>query len=108
MQRRTFLKVSAVAVAGLAGRLAFPWAAAAAGGDVSYGGVLYRAGSAGEVMTSTDGGATWSLHSDLGNIYSITKLAVERGGKRLRLTVGYGGHTFALALAPDARSWLTL
>lgn len=106
MQRRTFLKVSAVAAAALAGRLAFPWAAAAAAGDVSYGGALYRTGDAGKVLTSVDGGTTWSLHSDLGDIYSITRLAV-RGG-RLRLTVGYGAHTFALALAPDARSWLTL
>ena len=107
MQRRTFLKVSAVAVAALAGRLAFPWAAAAATGDVSYAGALYRTGGAGKVLTSADGGTSWSLHSDLGDVYSITKLATDRRG-RLRLTVGYGGHTFALALAPDARSWLTL
>ena len=50
MQRRTFLKVSAVAAAALVGRLAFPWAAAAAAGDVSYGGALYRTGDAGFVL----------------------------------------------------------
>ncbi len=107
MERRTFLKLASLAVAGVAGRLAFPWAAAAATADVSYGGSLYRAGGAGKILTSADGGRSWALHSDLGDMYSITKLGVDRGGSRLRLTVGYAGHTFALVLAPDKRSWLT-
>jgi hypothetical protein len=107
MERQTFLKVSFLTVAAFAGRLAFPWAAAAAGGDVSYGGLLYRAGSAGKILTSADGGTSWSLHSDLGEMYSITKLAVDRRSRSLRLTTGYAGYPFALVLAPNQRSWLT-
>ena len=107
MQRRTFLKVAALAVAGLAGRLAFPWAAAAAGGDVSYGGLLYRAGNRGKILTSADRGKSWTLHSDLGDIYSITNIAVDRRSKLMRLTVEYAGDPFALVLAPDQHSWLT-
>jgi hypothetical protein len=103
MKRRTFLKVSLVTVAGLAGRLAFPWAAAAAARDVSFGGLLYRAGGGGKILTSADG-SSWKLHTDLGDMYSITKLA---GGSKLRLTVGYAGYSFGLVLAPNQRSWLT-
>lgn len=108
MERRTFLKVSVVTAAAGAGRLAFPWAASAAGGDVSYDGLLYRAGGAGKVLTSDDRGTSWSLHSDLGDMYSITKLAVDRRSRRLQLTVDYGGYPFVLFLASDERSWLTV
>lgn len=107
MQRRTFLKLATVSVAALATRLAFPWAAAGANGSVSYAGAIYRAGGAGKILTSSDGGATWSLHSDLGDIYSVTRLATERGGKSLRATVAYASRTFGLVLAPDGRLWLT-
>lgn len=107
MERRTFLKVSLVTVAALAGRLASPWTAAAAGGDVAYGGVLYRTGGGGKVLRSADRGKSWTLHSDLGDMYSITNIAVDRRSKLLQLTVGYAGYPFALVLAADERSWLT-
>jgi hypothetical protein len=107
MERRTFLKLASFAVVTAAGRLAFPWSAAAAGRDVSYAGSLYRLGGAGRIQTSADGGGSWVLHSDLGDIYSITNLAVDRRSRLLRLSVGYAGHTFPLVLAPDTRSWLT-
>jgi photosystem II stability/assembly factor-like uncharacterized protein len=106
MERRTFLKTSFMAVAALGSRLAFPSAGEAAGGTVSYGGLLYRAGSSGKILKSADAGRSWSLHSDLGDMYSITKLGVV-SGSRLRLTVGYGGRSFGLFLAPNGRSWLT-
>jgi hypothetical protein len=107
MERRTFLKLGSFAIVAAAGRLAFPWAAAAAGRDVSYAGSLYRAGGAGKIQTSADGGLSWVLHSDLGDMYSISKLAVDRLSNRLRLTVGYAGDTFPLVLAADKRAWLT-
>ena len=107
MERRTFLKVSLVSAAAAAGRLAFPWTAAAAA-DVSYDGLLYRAGGRGKILTSPDRGKTWALHSDLGDAYTITEIAVDRRSRRLRLTVGYTGYPFLLFLAPDARSWLTV
>jgi hypothetical protein len=107
MERRTFLKLAASTIVAAAGKLAFPWAAAAASRDISYAGSLYRAGGAGKIQTSTDGGLSWVLHSDLGDMYSITKLAVDRLSNRLRLTVGYAGSTFPLVLASDKRSWFT-
>jgi hypothetical protein len=107
MERRTFLKVAASASVVTAGRLAFPWAAAAASRYVSYAGSLYRAGGAGKIETSADSGRSWVLHSDLGDMYSITNLAVDRRNTRLGLTVGYAGRTFPLVLAQDKRSWLT-
>lgn len=106
MERRTFVKLSASTTAAAAWRFAFPWAAAAASPYVSYAGSLWRAGAAGRIETSADGGRSWSLHSDLGDIYSVTNLAVDRQSKRLGLTVGYNGYTFPLVLAQDKRSWL--
>ena len=106
MERRTFLKLAASTIVVEAGRLAFPFAAAAGSRNVSYGGSLYRTGGAGKIQTSADGGWTWVLHSDLGDMYSIKNLAVDKTN-RLGLTVGYAGRTFPLVLAPDKRSWLT-
>jgi hypothetical protein len=105
MKRRNFLKLAASATVVTASELAFPWAAAAATRSVSYAGSLYRAGEAGKIETSTDGGRRWKLHSDLGDMYSIRRLAVDRRN-RLALTVGYDGYTFPLVLAQDQRSWL--
>jgi hypothetical protein len=108
MQRRTFLKLAGVTVITAAGRVAFPFAAPAATKYVSYAGSLYRAGGAGKIQTSTDGGRSWVLHSDLGDMYSIANMAVDRRTDRLGLTVGYAGRTFPLVLASDKRSWLTV
>jgi hypothetical protein len=107
MVRRTFLKLAGSATVAAAFRFAFPWAAAAANGYVSYAGLFWRAGGAGKVETSADRGRSWRLHSDLGDMYSITNLAVDRQSSRLGLTVGYAGYTFPLVLAKDKRSWLT-
>lgn len=107
MERRTFLKVSLVTVAALAARLASPWAASAAPGDVAHGGLLYRTGGAGKILSSADRGKSWRLHSDLGDMYSISNIGVDRRSKLLQLTVGYAGYPFALVLAADERSWLT-
>ena len=106
MHRNGFLKLAAVSVVVPAVRLAFPWAAAAANGDrVSYGGLLYRTGGKGVILKSADDGATWTLHSDLGDIYSISRLSVARN--RLRANVEYDARSFTLTLGPDKRSWLT-
>ena len=105
MQRRTFLKLAASTTLAAGARVAFPWAAAAASGYVSYSGSLWRAGGRGKIETSTDAGRTWKLHSDLGDPNSITKLAVAHN--QLTVTVSYAGRTFPLVLAQDKRSWLT-
>ena len=107
MERRTFLKFAGSATVAAAGRLAFPWAAAAGTRYVSYAGSLYRAGGAGKIEMSADGGRSWLLHSDLGSMYSIKDIAVDHRTNRLGLTVGYAGRTFPLVLASDKRSWLT-
>ena len=107
MKRQTFLKLGASATVAAAGRLAFPLAAAARIQYVSYAGSLYRAGGGGKIEMSTDGGRTWTLHSDLGDMYSIRKLVVNGRNTRLKLSVGYGAHRFPLVLAQDKRSWLT-
>lgn len=105
MQRRTFLKLAASTTFAAGARFAFPWAAAAATHRASYRGLLWRAGGRGKIETSADTGLTWKLHTDLGDMYAIKKLAVHN--KRLHVTVGYAGHSFSLVLAQDKRSWHT-
>lgn len=106
MQRRTFLKLAASTSIAAGARVAFPFAAAAAPGYVLFAGALYRPGSArGTIETSTDSGKTWKLHSNLGNMFTVTKLAVSH--TQLVATVGYAGRTFTLVLAPDKRAWLS-
>ena len=107
MQRRTFLKIAGSGTVAAASQVAFPWAASAATRYVSFAGSLYRAGGGGKIETSADAGRTWTLHSDLGDMYSIANLAVDRRNTQLDLTVGYTGRTFPLVLAQDKRSWLT-
>ena len=107
MQRRSFLKLGTLAAAALAARLPFPWeAAAAAAKSISYGGLLYRAGGGGKVLVSADGGALWKLHTDLGDMYSIGGLTVDRKSG-LRISVGYAGRSFTLYMAPDYMRWRT-
>ena len=105
MQRRTFLKLAASTTIAAGARVAFPWAAAAATRPVSYAGALFRLGGAGKIETSVDAGKTWTLHSNLGDMFSITNLTVRNS--RLNLSVGYAGRTFPLVLGQDKRSWLT-
>jgi hypothetical protein len=99
------MKLAASATVAAAWQFGVPWAAAAETGYVSFAGLLWRAGGAGKVETSSDAGQTWTPHSDLGDKYSIRRLVVTRYN-RLRLTVGYAGSTFPLVLAKDKRSWL--
>jgi hypothetical protein len=108
MKRRTFLMLGASATVAAASRLAFPRRAGAASGYVSYAGSLYRAGGAGKIEMSVDGGRSWVLHSDLGDMYSIKDIGVNRRSNTLGLTVGYAGRTFPLVLAQDKRWWLTV
>ena len=106
MQRRTFLKLAASTTVAAGARVAFPWAVAAAPGYVSFGEAFYRPGAAaGTIETSTDSGKTWKLHSNLGSIFTVPKLAVSHN--QLVATVGYAGRTFTLVLAPDKRAWLS-
>ena len=65
MERRTFLKVGASATVATAWRFAFPWAAAAGNRYVSYAGSLWRAGVAGRIETSADGGRSWDREGAL-------------------------------------------
>jgi hypothetical protein len=107
MHRRTFLKLAATTTLAAGARVAFPWGAAAATGEVAHAGALYRAAGPGKIETSVDVGRTWRRHSSFGEAYSITRLAVDRRTNQLFLTAGYRGRRFPLVLAPDKRQWLT-
>jgi len=106
MHRRAFLKLIGLSAGALAAPLSLPGlAAAGAVKTVSFGDSLFRVGGRGKILASANGGSTWQVHSDLGDIYTVSKLAVERG--RLRATVAFGSGVFGLALASDSKRWLT-
>lgn len=107
MRRRTFLKLIGLASVGAMARLPFLAAAvAAATKSVSYSGRLYRSDGTGKVYVSSNGGTSWAQQTDLGRSYSVTKLAVDRKN-HLNATVGFGGWSFGLVLAPDLKAWRT-
>lgn len=109
MHRRRFLKALGLASIAATARLPLgaELVAAAAAKPVSYGGRLYRSDGSGKVYVSSNGGTSWALQTDLGRSYSIAKLAVDRTN-RLNASVGFGGWTFGLVLAPDLKAWRTV
>ena len=107
MQRRRFLKLTALAGVGAALRLPFEWVPALGASSVtSLNGVSYRGDRRGRIFASTNGGATWRLHASFGSSYAVTRLAVDRTGG-VRATLAYKRRTFALVLSPDQSRWLT-
>jgi hypothetical protein len=106
MHRRRFLKLISLAAAGILVNLPFPMGAEAASTTASYRGSLYRAGTKGKILVSSNGGASWQVHMKLGRKCSVSKLAVDRSN-HLRATIGYAGYSFGLVLAPDNKRWLT-
>ena len=108
MDRRRFLKALGFALIAATARVPFLASVAAAGSTkpVSYGGRLYRTDGSGKVYVSTNGGSIWMLQTDLGGRCSVSKLTVDRRN-RLNASVGFGGWTFGLVLAPDLKSWRT-
>jgi hypothetical protein len=109
MHRRRFLKLLGLASTAAAARLPFlaGFTAAATTKTVSYGGRLYRNDGSGKVYVSANGGASWTLQTDLGRKYSVTKLVVDRAN-RLIASVGFGSWSFDLVLAPDLKAWRTV
>ena len=107
MRRRRFLKL--VGLTSLAAVIRVPFDAPIAAAPlrvVAYEGRHYRGDAAGYIYVSSDGGYTWTVHTNLGPMFSIDRLAVDRRS-RLRAIVGYSGRSFDLQLAANRRSWLS-
>ena len=107
MRRRRFLKL--VGLTSLAAVIRVPFAAPLAAAPlrlVLYEGLHYRGDAAGYIYTSGDGGNTWAVHTNLGPMFSVDRLAVDRRS-RLRAIIGYSGRSFDLQLAANRRSWLS-
>ena len=105
MNRRTFLKLSSLSLGAAAAGLTLPFASAsAASALVTYNGLAYRTDGGGRIVTSADGGLTWTLHSDLG--VKVYRLQVTRRNQ-LRATMKFAGRRFGLVLAPDQKRWMT-
>jgi len=115
VRRRTFLKLvgltSGAAVLPVSGLVA----SAASPGRTGLQPATKRAepsslqyrGSGGRIFVSSDAGRTWQLHTNLGPEYDVERLVTD-GAAGALATVGFGGRTFPLSLAPDLRSWLTV
>lgn len=115
MRRRTFLKLvgltSGAAVLPVTGLVASGASAPATSSRTALVGpsqpsaLRYR-GSGGRILVSANGGRTWTVHTHLGPEYDVERLVTDGAGGA-QATVGFGGRTFALILAPNLRSWLT-
>jgi hypothetical protein len=81
--------------------------AAATPKTISYAGRLYRIDGSGKVYVSGNGGTSWTLQTDLGRKYSVTRLVVDPAD-RLTASVGFDSWSFSLVLAPDLKAWRTV
>jgi len=107
MHRRDFMRLVGVAAAGALVRIPFlPAAVQAAAKPVLAGGLLYKTDGSGKIFVSSTNGKTWVLHSNLGSMYAVKGLAVDKNG-RLLATIGYLGRSFGLMLATNNRLWRT-
>jgi photosystem II stability/assembly factor-like uncharacterized protein len=107
MDRRDFLRLASFATTAAVVRVPF-WAgtAAAATKPVSANGLLYKTDGTGKIFVSATNGKTWTLQTNLGSMYAVSALAVDKAG-RLLATVVFKGRSFGLKLATDKRSWMT-
>lgn len=108
MNRRDFLKMSALFSAGLF----IPLQLAAGGAssravEVSAGGLTLRGTREGDILQSRDGGKTWQLHTRLGKEFAVTRLTADRA-QGVRARIGFAGRSFELALAKDGKHWVTV
>jgi hypothetical protein len=115
VRRRTFLKLvgltSGAALLPVTGLVASGASAPdpttlAAGVRRAEPSTLRYRGRGGRIFVSATGGRTWKLHTHLGPEYDVERLVTDGAGGA-QATVGFRGRTFALALAPNLRSWLT-
>jgi hypothetical protein len=112
MRRRSFLKLIGwtSAWAALAGPSAVSAAttAAAQTGSATVNTpsrVRYKA-EGGRIYVSSNNGGTWTMHTNLGSMYRVDGIGVDKTGT-VQATVDYAGRPFTLRLTPDLRWWLT-
>ena len=101
MNRRDFLKASAVAALAAIGLrftryFSTPLSAGSAmPAAVRLGGKLFMGTAAGRILVSTDDGLTWQHSADFGEQCRVGGLYEDDG--LLLAVIGFGGHEFALA-----------
>lgn len=106
MNRRDFLKVSAVVSAAVLVPLQAASHLATRFVEVRHGDQLYRGAPDGQIHVSDDAGQTWRLHTDFGSDLSIQHLGVNLWGQ-LQAQLGIAGHSFDLIFVKEASVWRT-
>jgi hypothetical protein len=111
MTRRRFLKTLALSAAAIAS-VAAPSslsanvrAAATNAGSSSLNGAVYAGTNTGRILSSRDGGKSWSPNADFGSHCSV--LSVVRQQEQLVATIAVRGFTFMLA-SSDGHVWRTV
>lgn len=107
MVRRDFLKISLFVSAAvfmqfnpLAKSVSIPVEAESQG-------KLYRGTSDGKIYVSANAGKNWQLHTSFGSGFSVQGLATDFRGL-IHARLGFGGHSFELALAQNSKTWRTV
>lgn len=107
MQRRDFLKVaslfsvSAYVVGGPFGQLSDLPLEATAGEK------MYRGTRSGEILTSSDAGKTWQLHTNFGPACPIVNIYTAKNGQ-VYADATFKARPFHLMLSQDGDKWLTM
>lgn len=107
MNRRSFLKFSglfstALIIHPIQYNLAHPKTV-----ETVVGGVVYRGNPDGSIITSSDAGKTWQVHTRLGSQYTIQKLFLGTAGN-LYARIGFAGRSFDLMLSRNLSHWKTV
>lgn len=104
MNRRDFLKIGTVASAfGVIAASPFDKALAFDLG-ANINGKLYKAGSNGRVLVSSDKGKSWKLHTKFGTEYAVQNVFTATD-QRLYAKMTYKKVNFYLVLSNDSQTW---
>ena len=65
----------------------------------------FRGTSDGQILVTTNDGATWTLHADFGKAFSV--LNIQTVGTDTIALLQYKGLDFKLKLSVDGKHWVT-
>jgi len=107
MNRRLFLKLTAVASSAIFLNLTGFAKIGSIPLEVQSSGLLYKGSAGGEIFCSSDSGNTWQKHSRFASGTRIMGMKTDHS-ERVFVQVGYAGHSFKLKLTEDGRNWMSV
>jgi hypothetical protein len=107
MNRRDFIKLSAVAAASVFTNLGSFGKLLNQPVEIELGEKIIRGTMDGKIFASLDSGKSWQTHTTFAEEVSVLELAVDRT-EQLYAQLGFHGHSFQVKLAQDGHSWIAV